>query len=212
MKPKTIPSQGLIHPADARERRLRQDLRGRLARVLISSTAIREQVRCLARAIVRDARREQATELQLVVVLKGAAAFGSMLAQEIFGCGGPPVRLNFIRASSYGQGTTSSGEVKIEGHLPRIRGQNVLIVEDIVDTGLTLSRLQTYLRRERGAASVRIGVLLNKPDRRLPELRKRLKVDYIGFNIPDLFVVGLGLDCAEQFRELPFVAVVKSSS
>lgn len=78
-----------------------------------------------------------------------------------------------------------------------------------MDTGLTLTRLKTFLINERGAASVQICALLNKPQRRLPALKKRLTLNYIGFNIPDLFVVGMGLDHAEQFRELPFLAVIK---
>ena len=130
------------------------------------------------------------------------------MPSEIFICGGPAIRFNFIRAASYGHGTTSSGDVKIEGHLPKIKNCHILIIEDIVDTGLTLSRLKTFLRHERGAASVRFCALLNKPERRLPKLRKSLNIDYTGFCIPNLFVVGMGLDCAERFRELPFVAVV----
>ena len=208
MNPKKISAKGLIHPSDIHEQRLRSDLRAKIKFVLISSTAVKEQIKRMARAVARDARKDKAQNLQFIIVLKGATTFGALLAQEIFKCGGPPIQLNFIRAYSYGKNTTSSGNVKLEGYLPRIKGQNVMIVEDIVDTGLTLWRLKAHLLKERGAKSVKICALFNKPSRRLLVLQKRLHVDYIGFHIPDMFVVGMGLDFAEQFRELPFVAVI----
>ena len=208
MKPILVRPGSLIRASNP-EKNLRADLRDRLQGVLITSAAIHEQIRRLTRAILRDNGRRK-DPLQMVVVLKGGSIFGVHLAQEIFRQNGPPVLLNFIHASSYGTATTRSGTVNIEGHLPIVRGKRLLIVEDIVDTGLTLWRLKQHLLKERNAASVRICALLSKPDRRLPELKRKLKVDYTGFVIPDLFVVGFGLDCAEAFRELPFIATVKT--
>ena len=208
MKPLSVRAGGLIHPLDP-ERTLRPDLRDRLQGALISSSIIHEQIGRLAQAILHDYGRRK-DPLQMVIVLNGGSIFGVHLAQEIFRQNGPAVRLNFIHASSYGNATTSSGTVNIEGHLPLVKGKRLLIVEDIVDTGLTIWRLKQHLLKERNAASVRICALLSKPDRRLPELKRKLKIDYTGFVIPDLFVVGFGLDCAEAFRELPFIATVKT--
>ena len=115
-----------------------------------------------------------------------------------------PVSLNFIAVSSYAKGTTSSGEVRLLKDLDyALEGKNVVIVEDIVDTGLTLTYLQDILRA-RGPRSLRTACLLSKPSRRKVDV----KVEYIGFTIEDRFVVGYGLDYAEQYRNLPYIAVV----
>lgn len=208
MKAIIVPEQGLIHSCDRAEIRPPPAYRGRIERLLISSTHIRARVARIAREIAVDAARVNADQLHLVVVLKGATVFGADLAREISRARGPELRFNFIKASSYGNGTVTRGEVKIEGSLQYARGRHLLVVEDIIDTGLTMARLKRYLLRERKAASVKICALLNKPDRRLPRLRKELAIDYAGFDIPDLFVAGYGLDCAEQMRELPCVVVV----
>ncbi len=207
-KPTIVPAGGLIHSKDAGELAIREDLKGKISRVLISPTILQEKIHDLAEGIIRDAKKNGAMEIQVVVVLKGAAPFANMLGQEIFRCGGPPVRFNYIKASSYSAGLVSSGEVKIEGHLPFVRHKDILIVEDIVDTGLTLSRLKKYLIEERRASSVKICALLDKSARRLPALRKGLRIDYVGFKIPDMFVAGCGIDCAENFREIPYVVAV----
>ena len=210
MKPAVIRSGGSARSA-AGVPGLSAGLRKQLQCVLIPPAAIQGQIRKLARAIVRDHGRRK-EPLQMVVVLKGGAFFGVHLAQEIFRQNGPAVRLNFIHASSYGGATASSGSVHIEGRLPAVKGRRLLIVEDIVDTGLTLWRLKQHLLKKRNAASVSICALLSKPDRRLPWLARKLEIDYTGFVIPDLFVVGFGLDCAESFRELPFIAAVKAGA
>ncbi|MDD3089719.1 MAG: phosphoribosyltransferase family protein [Candidatus Omnitrophica bacterium] len=206
--PGTVPLGGLIHPKDSAQVSVRKDLKGQINGPLISPTFLQERIHDLAVAICRDAKNEKANEIQVVVVLKGAAPFANMLCQEIYRCGGPPVRINYIKASSYAKSLESSGEVKIEGHLPYIRHKDVIIVDDIVDTGLTLAKLKKYFLKERRAASVRICALLDKKARRLPRLRKGLKIDYIGFNIPNMFVAGYGIDCAEKFREIPYVVAV----
>lgn len=116
-----------------------------------------------------------------------------------------PVSLDFMSVSSYGSGTQSSGIVRIVKDLDEpLEGKNVLVVEDIVDSGRTLSYLMEMMK-ERGAADVKICTLLDKPERRVIDV----KVDYTGFNIPDEFVVGYGLDYDQRYRNLPYIGVVK---
>lgn len=131
----------------------------------------------------------------LVSVLKGSFMFAADLARAL-----PlPVRVEFLGVQSYGSGTVSTGAVQITQDLRHpIEDQDILIVEDIVDTGLTLAYILS-LMRARGVRSVKVCAFLDKPSRR----RVEVPVDYIGFTIPDVFVVGYGLDCAEQYRNLP---------
>src|SRR5438132_2382759 len=139
---------------------------------------------------------------QLVCVLKGAMVFMSDLMRAI----DLQLTIDFIAVSSYGKGTRTSGEVKIIKDLDEpMEGREIILVEDILDTGLTLSYLANNFR-SRGATSVKIATLLNKPDRRKVEV----EVAYKGFDIPDEFVVGYGLDFSERYRNLPFIAVVRS--
>ena len=141
----------------------------------------------------------------LVGVLKGAVVFFTELARAIDNT--VDVSFDFISCSSYGEGTTSTGVVRILKDLDRsVEGKHVLVVEDIVDTGTTLHYLLDNLRA-RGAKSVRLVALLNKPDRR----KKDVDVDYIGFTVPDYFVIGYGLDYAEQYRQLPYIGILKES-
>lgn len=141
----------------------------------------------------------------LVGVLKGAVVFFTDLARAIDNT--VDVSFDFISCSSYGAGTTSTGVVRILKDLDRsVEGKHVLVVEDIVDTGTTLHYLLDNLRA-RGAKSVRLVALLNKPDRR----KKDVDVDYIGFTVPDYFVIGYGLDYAEQYRQLPYIGILKES-
>jgi len=140
-------------------------------------------------------------DLHLVAVLKGAFIFLSDLVRHMPG----HVSLDFMAVSSYAKGTTSSGEVRLLKDLDTtLDGRNVVIVEDIVDTGLTLTYLQEILRA-RGPKSLRTACLLSKPSRRQVDV----KVEYIGFEIEDRFVVGYGLDYAEQYRNLPHIAVLE---
>jgi hypoxanthine phosphoribosyltransferase len=118
---------------------------------------------------------------------------------------GPPIELEFMAVSSYGQGTTSSGVVRILKDLDRdIAGRHVIVVEDIVDSGLTLSWLMKYLE-SRSAASVEVVTLFRKPD----AIKVSVAVKYVGFDIPSEFVVGYGLDFGERYREMPYVGVLK---
>lgn len=166
-------------------------------RVLISEEEINERVKFLGETISKD---YEGQEVHLISILKGGAFITCELAKRIT----VPVSLDFMSLSSY-QGTTSTGIVKIIKDLDNsIEGKNVIIVEDIVDTGRTLNYLVKILK-ERKPNSIRICTLLDKPDRRVAEV----DVDYTGFNIPDEFVVGFGLDYDQKYRNLPYIGVVE---
>ncbi len=164
--------------------------------ILLSERQIQTRVAELAAEI----RRDLPSDLHFVAVLKGAFMFLSDLVRHIDGHSS----LDFMAVSSYAKGTTSSGEVRLLKDLDTtLDGRNVVIVEDIVDTGLTLTYLQDILRA-RGPKSLRTACLLSKPSRRKVDV----KVEYIGFEIDDRFVVGYGLDYAERYRNLPSIAVL----
>ena len=166
--------------------------------ILLSEDQIQKRVAGLASEI----RHDFPDDLHLVAVLKGAFMFLSDLIRNMPGY----VSLDFMAVSSYAKGTTSSGEVRLLKDLDTtLDGRNVVIVEDIVDTGLTLTYLQDILRA-RNPKTLRTACLLSKPSRRQIDVR----VEYIGFPIADRFVVGYGLDYAEQYRNLPHIAVLES--
>lgn len=170
----------------------------RIDRVLLEESQIKERVKRLSEEISRD---YSGKELLLVCILKGAFVFLSDLIRLLT----IPITLDFIAVSSYGSATKSSGVVRILKDLDQpIEGKDVLLVEDIVDTGLTLKYLVNLLE-ERKPGSLKICALLDKPERR----QVSLQVDYLGFKIPNEFVVGYGLDFNNQFRQLPYVAVLK---
>jgi hypoxanthine phosphoribosyltransferase len=170
----------------------------RMPEVLIDSSQLAARIEQLARELRADATPD--TPLHLVAVLKGAFMFLADLLRALEG----PVTCDFIALSSYGSSTTSSGEVRLTKDLDHgIEGRDVVIVEDIVDTGVTLAYLQEILRA-RGPRSLRTACLLNKPSRRL----ESVPVEYIGFTIPDRFVVGYGLDFDERYRNLPYIAAL----
>jgi hypoxanthine phosphoribosyltransferase len=164
--------------------------------VLIPTEDIQRRVREIADEIHRD----HPGGVHLIAVLKGAFIFLSDLARAMPG----ECSIDFMAVSSYGKGSTSSGQVQLLKDLGTgIEGRDVVIVEDIVDTGLTLTYLQDILHA-RSPRSLRTACLLSKPSRRLVEV----KVDYVGFSIEDKFVVGYGLDYAERHRNLPYIAVM----
>ncbi|MEI7644363.1 MAG: hypoxanthine phosphoribosyltransferase [Chloroflexales bacterium] len=170
-----------------------------IAKVLIAEEQIQVRVRDLGAQISADYR--EVGNLLLVGVLKGCAMFMMDLVREI----DIPVAFDFIAVASYGQSTESSGVVRILKDLDTdLAGRNALIIEDIIDSGMTLAYLRGQLLR-RSPASLRICTLLNKPDRRTADV----PVDYLGFNIPNEFVVGYGLDYAERYRNLPYIGVLK---
>ena len=165
--------------------------------LLLSADQIQRRVAELA----AELRRDFPSELHLVAVLKGAFVFLSDLMRHIDG----DVSVDFIAVSSYLEDTTSSGEVRLLTDLEwPIAGRHVVIVEDIVDTGITLMYLQGLLRA-RHPGSLSTVCLLNKPSRRKVDV----PVEYVGFTIEDCFVVGYGLDHAERYRNLPYIAVVE---
>jgi len=160
-----------------------------------------EQIAARVSEMGAEISRDLAGETVLVVgVLKGAFVFCADLVRALT----VPAEVDFMAVSSYGSATESSGVIRILKDLERsVTGRHVLLVEDIVDTGLTLRYLKEYLEHQ-NPASLRVAVLLDKPARR----RTEVSVDYVGFTIPDEFVVGYGIDCAEQYRHLPYVGVV----
>ena len=176
---------------------------GDIASVLITEEAIREKTAELAEQVGKDYAELCAgqNDLLLVGVLKGAVMFMTDFARAL-----PlPVQLEFMAVSSYGSATSSSGVVRILKDLDReIADKHVLVVEDIIDSGLTLSWLLRNLR-SRGPASVEVCALMRKPD----AIQIEVPVRYVGFDIPNQFVVGYGLDYAERYRDLPFVGLLK---
>ena len=166
--------------------------------ILIDEPTLRARVAELGAAIRRDVGR--GAPIHMVAALKGAFVFLADLMRATDG----PVTCDFLRVSSYGNGTTSTGPVRLRGGLNQpFDGRDVVIVEDIVDTGHTLAAVQAMVR-ERAARSVRTVCLLDKPSRRVVDV----PVDYVGFTIPDRFVVGYGLDFNEQHRNLPYIGVI----
>jgi hypoxanthine phosphoribosyltransferase len=164
--------------------------------VLIQSEEIQARVRALAQEI----RSDHPERVHFVCVLKGAFVFLSDLARALPG----ECSLDFMAVSSYGKSTKSSGQVQLLKDLDvDLEGRDVVIVEDIVDTGLTLNYLQDILRA-RAPRSLRTACLLSKPSRR----KVNVKVEYIGFTIEDKFVVGYGLDYGERYRNLPYIGVI----
>ena len=167
-------------------------------KVLLSEKEVDDRIQAIGEQISRDYAGKQ---VHLICVLKGGSFFLCELAKRIT----VPVSLDFMSVSSYGSETKSSGVVKIIKDLDEpIKGKDVLVIEDIVDSGRTLSYLIEILK-QRNPNSIRLCTLLDKPERRVRDV----KVDYCCFNIPDEFVVGYGLDYAQKYRNLPFIGVVE---
>ena len=167
-------------------------------KVLLSEKEVDDRIQAIGEQISKDYAGKQ---VHLVCVLKGGSFFMCELAKRIT----VPVSLDFMSVSSYGSDTKSSGVVKIVKDLDEsLKGKNVIVVEDIVDSGRTLSYLLEMLK-DRGPESLRLCTLLDKPDRRVIDVN----VDYTGFQIPDEFVVGYGLDYDQRYRNLPYIGVVE---
>ena len=169
--------------------------------VLISEEEISLRIAALGNAITKDFENE---ELVVICVLKGAFIFCSDLIKKI----NRPISLEFISLSSYGDATNSSGNVRLEMDITaNIEGKNVLIVEDIVDTGLTIKTLLDIMA-VRKPKTVRLASLLFKP----MKLKHKVKIDYLGFEIEDKFVIGYGLDYAGRYRELPYIGILNAGN
>ena len=170
----------------------------KVGKILLTETELQNRVTELAELVNQDYPEG---ELIVIGVLKGCLVFISDLVRKLKA----DIRVHFMQVSSYGDDTVSSGTLKIKKDLDvDITGKHVLLAEDIIDSGNTLSMLVPLLK-ERGAASVKVCSLLSKPARRQVEF----EADYTGFEIPDEFIVGYGLDCGESFRQLPYIAILE---
>lgn len=166
--------------------------------VLISEETVDAKIKEIGEKISKE---YEGQEVHLLCILKGSVFFTCELAKRIT----VPVTMDFMSVSSYGDGTSSSGVVRIAKDLDEtIEGKNVIVIEDIIDSGRTLSYLLEILQK-RNPRCMKLCTLLDKPDRRV----KDVKVDYVGFEIPDEFVVGYGLDYAQKYRNLPYIGVVE---
>ncbi len=172
-------------------------------KTLYPKTKIQSMVKSIAKKIIKDyEKRKSNKSLVVISVLKGAFIFTADLIREIK----LPVQLEFVRISSYGSATVSSGRIDAPLLLlPNLSGRDILIVEDIVDSGRTVHFLKEYIRDQYKPTSLKVVCLLNKEARREVDI----KPDYIGFEVEDYFLVGYGLDSAENYRHLPFLAVVE---
>lgn len=169
-----------------------------IERVLVSEESISMAVNRIAENLNSVLGGEP---LLVIIILKGSTPFAMDLIRKL----DMPVQLDFMQASSYGKSTESSGFINIKRDIEQdVTGKNILIVEDIIDSGNTLYKLKT-LFESRNAKSVRICTMLDKPSRRVVDV----KVDYVGYEIPDEFVVGYGLDYNEDYRNLPYIGVLK---
>ncbi len=190
-------------------------MRDRIERVLITRAVIEARVKALARSMARHYRKR--ARLKLVFILEGAGMFALDLAREIYDAGGPELRIQSIKARTYGEELKQDGEtsrqVKIIFAPGNLAGEEILIAEDIVDQGFTLSVVKEWLLEEAGVKDVKICALLAKrlehPTPQVRETRKRLKLDWTGFTIPDRWVAGYGIDAGEDFRCLPYIAIVR---
>jgi hypoxanthine phosphoribosyltransferase len=166
--------------------------------VMFSELEIKQRVKKLAEEIEKDFHNEP---IYLIIVLKGSFIFAADLVREMKG----DIKVDFISVSSYGDETETSGKVRLLKDLDaNITNQNVVVVEDIIDSGLTLNFLRDHLKTHK-PKQIKICTLLDKPERRKVEL----PVDYVGFVIPDEFIVGYGIDYAQMYRHLPYIATVK---
>ncbi|MEE1247837.1 MAG: hypoxanthine phosphoribosyltransferase [Lachnospiraceae bacterium] len=169
-------------------------------RVMLEEEVVNKRIAELAKALSEEFEGEQ---LHLICILKGSIFFTCELAKRIT----VPVTMDFMSVSSYGSGTTSSGNVIIKKDLDEdIEGKNVVVIEDIIDTGRTLESLLKLLKK-RNPKKLKLCTLLDKPDRRIADV----SVDYTGFVIPDEFVVGYGLDYDQRYRNLPYIGILELS-
>jgi hypoxanthine phosphoribosyltransferase len=196
------------------------DKKNRIDRILIPEAYLIKRIKALAREICKDYKN--AEELILVIILKGAFVFASDLGREIYKiCGfqGPEIRYGFIKAVTYGKEIKHTEEttrkVKIEVKPQDLEGKDVLLIEDIVDQGFTLFKIKQKLLEEENPKSLKICALLNKklknPTIEVSEIKNKLILDYLGFEIPDRWIAGYGIDAGEDFRHLPFIISVKEN-
>jgi len=192
----------------------------KIDKILIPEQYIKARIKALARKISKD--YERAKEINLVTILKGAFVFASDLGREIYnvsGLKGPEIKFDFIKAVTYGkeikQTQESQRKVRIELKSQDLRGKDVLLIEDIVDQGFTLWEIKKNLLEKEKLNSLRVCALLNKvlkdPSVEVRELKENLTIDYLGFEIPDRWIAGYGIDAGGDFRHLPFIVTVKEN-
>ena len=164
----------------------------------LSKEDIEKRIKSLAEEINKDFKGK---EIVIIIILRGAFIFAADLVRHL----NVPVQIDFLEVSSYGNSLSTSGIIKVKRDVAiNIQGKDVLVIEDIVDTGLTIKTIKELLEIKE-PNSVKFATLLNKMERRTVEV----DVDYIGFDIPDYFVIGYGLDYAQKYRELPYIAIYK---
>ncbi len=192
----------------------------KIDKVLIPESHIKERIKALAREISKD--YEQAKEIYLLIILRGAFVFASDLAREIYnvsGLKGPEIKVDFIKAVTYGeeikQTQESQRKVRIELKPLDLEGKDVLLIEDIVDQGFTLCEIKKDLLEKEHLNSLKTCALFNKvlkhPSDEVRDLKAQLTLDYLGFEIPDRWIAGYGIDAGGDFRHLPFVVTVKEN-
>ncbi len=194
------------------------DKKNRIDRVLIPESLLKRRIKALAQEICRD--YADVNELYLLSVLKGAFVFASDLGREMFsiyGLEGPELRFDFIKALTYGedikQAQESERSVKIELRSWNLKGKDILLIEDIVDQGFTLWAIVQNLKEKEHPNSLKVCALLSKvlknPTREVLKLKAKLTLDYLGFEVPDRWIAGYGIDAGGDFRQLPFIIAVR---
>jgi hypoxanthine phosphoribosyltransferase len=217
-----VPEQGMAGKNDDAEviSSISSDKKNRIDRVLIPEMCLKRRIQALAHEIYRDYKNKE--ELIFIIILKGAFVFASDLGREIYktyGLQGPEIRYGFIKAVTYGAEIKHPEEqkrnVKIELKPEHLEGKDVLLIEDIVDQGCTLFEIRRKLLDEENLNSLKICALLNKilknPTKEIKEIKNKLIIDYLGFEIPDRWIAGYGIDAGEDFRHLPFIISVKEN-
>jgi hypoxanthine phosphoribosyltransferase len=217
-----VPEKGLAGKDDDAEvmSTISFDKKNRIDRVLIPETCLKRRIQALAQEICRDYKDKE--ELIFIIILKGAFVFASDLGREIYkicGLPGPEIRYGFIKAVTYGEEIKHPEEekrnVKIELKAEHLEGRDVLLIEDIVDQGYTLLEIRRKLLEEENLNSLKICALLSKilknPTKEVRKIKNKLILDYLGFEIPDRWIAGYGIDAGEDFRHLPFIISVKEN-
>ncbi|NIM58406.1 MAG: hypoxanthine phosphoribosyltransferase [Candidatus Aminicenantes bacterium] len=217
-----VPEEGINEAENYIEAlsKISSDKKNRIDRVLIPEKCLRKRIQALAQEICRDYKN--AEELILVIILKGAFVFASDLGREIYKIGGlqeTEIRYGFIKAMTYGKEIKhteeTTREVKIELMPQNLEGKDVLLIEDIVDQGFTLFEIKQKMLKEQKPKSLKICALINKrlknPPKEVREIKNKLILDYLGFEIPDRWIAGYGIDAGEDFRHLPFIISVNEN-
>jgi len=194
---------------------IRPEMKDRIDRVLITRTLLQKRVQALAKELTEFYQGRK--KIDLVFILEGARVFASELEREIYNAGGPEIRTQSIKARTYGVEIKGEGEEIRKVNLiytpSDLKDKEVLLVEDIVDQGFTLKAIQDWLIKEAGVRDLKTCVLVAKrlenPTEQVRALRENLKLDWVGFTIPDRWIAGYGIDAGEDFRFLPFIVVVK---